>query len=810
MEAVTQYEKIQSSKEDSKELNSSINSSKETLKLQEKEKLELKENLSSLNKEILELREQCLFEICDKKKIENLEETLNQANATYKIFNNSKNKEETEKQELKRLKSEGNELKLRQEELQQEFLSLGIDFDIKNAQKTTLDEQKSIQKIDLEINKLNEKNLKIKQLAQELEKKQNKLSNLINDSKLLETQLSTDKQKLDETSSQIKHLEQLIEKDSILKSVWICHQENLKKRKCIVCESEYNHDSIPAILSRQEEQLNISAVEKDKESSLKQESKLKDNVNSTNHKLQMLKKTISEIDSEQKLAIQNLEKLHPQWCEFENIFENDQKKYLNIRNEVLKKQQQTVALSEEFKQISRQLENKRLRYQQVYEHHKSLLDSVGVLGQKVINTIAPLVEFFSISLDEDLTQYEDLQQTFFKQSKLWHNLSQKHLKKEGITKQLDQITKMINKQIEDQDKFTKKIAQNNEQITIYQNKLSNNNISQEAHPKHRYNELKQLLDTLRSDYEKQKNELQQIQDNSRDANQNVDYVKVQINDYKQLQLQTMNSFIDEVKTIKDKNDIDKILDRDLINKILPTNLDVSKIELPSIEIINHWSTQLQQVLENLRKEISQMREEQISKSTRIEEYNKRKKVLDKLAKDLREKEKHFFRLQTLHELIGKDEFRNFALGLIEKQLVTYANKELLSLCDGRYQLIHENKSNSEKLDFYITDKFKDGMPRKVSTLSGGETFLTSLALALALAEMTRGKTEIEAFFIDEGFGSLDQDSLTDVLEVLLTIRDRGKQIGIISHISNLTDRIPINIQINKSRFGESSLRIAHN
>ncbi len=164
---------------------------------------------------------------------------------------------------------------------------------------------------------------------------------------------------------------------------------------------------------------------------------------------------------------------------------------------------------------------------------------------------------------------------------------------------------------------------------------------------------------------------------------------------------------------------------------------------------------------------------------------------------------------NLYDLIGKDEFRNFALGLIEKHLLTLANIELKHLCDGRYELIHQKRKETLYHDFYIVDYNHQGMERKISTLSGGETFLVSLALALSLSEMTRGKTQIDSFFIDEGFGSLDPDYMEDVTEALFNLRGQGKTIGIISHIPTLTSRLPVNIVLKKSALGHSSLQVQY-
>ena len=88
--------------------------------------------------------------------------------------------------------------------------------------------------------------------------------------------------------------------------------------------------------------------------------------------------------------------------------------------------------------------------------------------------------------------------------------------------------------------------------------------------------------------------------------------------------------------------------------------------------------------------------------------------------------------------------------------------------------------------------------------------MVSLAMALGLAEMTRGQAEIDSLFIDEGFGTLDQDSLEDVLDMLQQIQTRGLMVGIISHIKTLTNALPVNLVLNKRQDGTSSISLLLN
>jgi exonuclease SbcC len=186
-----------------------------------------------------------------------------------------------------------------------------------------------------------------------------------------------------------------------------------------------------------------------------------------------------------------------------------------------------------------------------------------------------------------------------------------------------------------------------------------------------------------------------------------------------------------------------------------------------------------------------------------DEINKIKNKIKHLSNELSEWEE-------LYALIGKDEFRNYILAIVEKNLIKQTNFELEKLCDSRYQIEHLNKNNKSSQDFYIKDRLNANELRKVSTLSGGETFMVSLAMALALAELSRGEAELDSFFIDEGFGTLDQDSLEDVFNLLNDMQSNGKQIGLISHIKDLTQRIPININLSKNRLGNSDINILMN
>src|SRR5690606_4643316 len=196
-----------------------------------------------------------------------------------------------------------------------------------------------------------------------------------------------------------------------------------------------------------------------------------------------------------------------------------------------------------------------------------------------------------------------------------------------------------------------------------------------------------------------------------------------------------------------------------------------EVENASTEI-NIWFTDFFIPEANIAKEnLKKIETELIELNKSLDIDARKRREMDKFKQELDAAQSQKKRWDALADVLGQDEFRSFALGLVEERLVAQTNRELEHLCEGRYQItLLENKKQSQ--DFLVVDHWRGGGERKVSTLSGGETFLVSLAMALSLAELTRGQTEVDAFFIDEGFGTLDRDSIDDVLEVLSNVQSR--------------------------------------
>ncbi len=202
-------------------------------------------------------------------------------------------------------------------------------------------------------------------------------------------------------------------------------------------------------------------------------------------------------------------------------------------------------------------------------------------------------------------------------------------------------------------------------------------------------------------------------------------------------------------------------------------------------------------LKNLSEDLGKFQNQKQLIASKVEQ-------LKELKKELKQKLAHKEQLDLLYLIIGKDEFRNYVLKNLEELLIHFANLELKNLYHSRFELVHGGKKDK---DFYIIDHFNLGEKRKISTLSGGEVFIVSLCLALGLSEATAGNSEISSFFIDEGFGTLDKESLGEVVESLYSLKERGKIIGLISHVEEMKTGIPSKILLDKDLYGRSQINV---
>ncbi|MDP3839969.1 MAG: SbcC/MukB-like Walker B domain-containing protein, partial [Methylococcales bacterium] len=222
---------------------------------------------------------------------------------------------------------------------------------------------------------------------------------------------------------------------------------------------------------------------------------------------------------------------------------------------------------------------------------------------------------------------------------------------------------------------------------------------------------------------------------------------------------------------------------------------VAMTEDTATDTATQLQQQKQQISEQQQECVMQLREDD-------------KKIADSrhLQADLDKQRYRWEQWQSLNELIGSStgtKFRVFAQSLTLEALLTHSNKHLADFAK-RYAL--QRVPNSD-LELQIIDRDMADDVRSVHSLSGGESFLVSLALALGLASLSSNKTQVESLFIDEGFGSLDPETLDIAIASLDTLQALGRKVGVISHVPILVERIGAKVVVEKQGGGKSTVTV---
>ncbi|NJB84116.1 AAA family ATPase [Wenyingzhuangia aestuarii] len=209
-----------------------------------------------------------------------------------------------------------------------------------------------------------------------------------------------------------------------------------------------------------------------------------------------------------------------------------------------------------------------------------------------------------------------------------------------------------------------------------------------------------------------------------------------------------------------------------------------------------------QVKRNLAEEKGKL-QQQFATNDLLKSQNK--EVVQKIS----QQEKEVAKWTNLLKVLGgsKDAFNIYVQRLTLKSLIDLANIHLFKL-NKRYSLqLEPSYAKGEELSFKLMDHYQADQTRYVDTSSGGEKFLISLALALGLSDLASNNVKIESLFIDEGFGTLDGNTLETVVSTLENLQSQGKMIGVISHVESLKERISTQIQIHKKGEGISELKL---
>ncbi|NTU58191.1 MAG: AAA family ATPase [Chlorobiaceae bacterium] len=217
----------------------------------------------------------------------------------------------------------------------------------------------------------------------------------------------------------------------------------------------------------------------------------------------------------------------------------------------------------------------------------------------------------------------------------------------------------------------------------------------------------------------------------------------------------------------------------------------------SLEDLAVRIAQLQEGLRNVRAEMGAIARQIEENEHAVGEQRQKALAVEAQKSECR-------RWDILHDLIGSADgkkFRNFAQGLTFEIMIAHANRQLVGMTE-RYLLVRDQV---DPLELSVIDQWQAGEVRSTRNLSGGESFIVSLALALGLSQMSSRNVRVDSLFLDEGFGTLDEEALETALETLSGLQQTGKLIGIISHVPALKERIATQIHVSPLTGGRSSI-----
>jgi len=222
-----------------------------------------------------------------------------------------------------------------------------------------------------------------------------------------------------------------------------------------------------------------------------------------------------------------------------------------------------------------------------------------------------------------------------------------------------------------------------------------------------------------------------------------------------------------------------------------------KMTMVSLDDLQRELMKTRENLKALGEEVGALKQKRLDNKTARVKLKEKIQLIDAQRKECS-------RWDALHSLIGSADgkkYRNFAQGITFEVMVSHANKQLERMSD-RYLLVRDEK---QPLELNIVDNYQAGEIRSTKNLSGGESFIVSLSLALGLSNMASRNVRVDSLFLDEGFGTLDEDALEISLEALSGLHQKGKLIGVISHVPALKERISTQINVRPVLGGKSTI-----
>ena len=640
-----------------------------------------------------------------------------------------------------------------------------------NAQKTDIEEVRK-KTIDYKFfyNNLNELNLA--------------KTNIEIYSKSLE-ELTLKKETYKELDSSLKvakesYLEDIEEKNILESSIGKLKLEVLKKEQDVEKLEEYNNKlsevndkSVKLTIDKKQlEELEVEKKKLEQEVTLLNKNKEQEILNDFLLKLHegddcpLCKQKIEHLPDIPDLAVvdesieKSLQKVNKDIIQLETLIKKDEEEIGRIST-LLKNLEDTINFKakEELSQLADELKAENSNLTEISKKIKVSEDKIKELNQEI----------------------EELSELFKNEDEIKQN----HLEAKNI---IEQFEKNVEMELDDFADYYEKIQSQVEDFDNTCNALQNNS-----------NEL--LVRKTRLETEQKNNKtnllevskrIESIVDNFTNSKLNKYYITLEMAEENIVELNNLEEFESQINKFEDTKKI-------IVNSIEKLEEELKELEQPDLEVGK-------QKLKNLESQVNDFIEKVAILNTRLENN---KKLYDKIHSEyinLLESSKEIREIIAFSDVVsGKTENRKsletYVQGYYLDLILVAGTKRLLQMTNDRYRFIRRDEKSKggglQGLEIEIHDIYLNST-RIISSLSGGELFLASLALALGLAEVIQnesGGISLETIFIDEGFGSLDAETLDIALTTLIDLQSYGRNIGIISHVSELKERIRPKVEV---------------
>ena len=464
---------------------------------------------------------------------------------------------------------------------------------------------------------------------------------------------------------------------------------------------------------------------------------------------------------------------------------------------------------------------------------KSIEIKIAALKETVKNSREVIYKNESI-LNKDKSIYDDLQREYSKfkienPKTKYDAIVKKDRERVILEKELKNLRDYIEKydnlikikydEIQKDDKELSKIlVEKNQKHEFIKKQIDKiNALSQNRNPEEYILEVKKEVDFIIND---EKN-IRQLLDGQLDIKCELEKEIVSLSNQKQslfedltTQRKKLNDIMEESK-FNSKDEVkNSYIIRDEIIKLkaqikkyeeefYKVNNDIKEInmKLDGNKIDEKEWIEVQETVKNLEKELNYKLKNMAAKEN---ERDKMQKDIEKFKQVKAEEDKYLHNkdlLDEIEKLFKANRFVEFVAHGQLKYVTAEASKRLSSITSGKFEL-----RLCKDGQFYIKDNFNGGLLRSTNSLSGGELFLTSLSLALALSShiQLKGSAPLEFFFLDEGFGTLDDELLDTVMNSLEKLQNENLCVGIISHVKDLRDRVPVKLIVTPSYTGDGS------